>query len=169
MGTIENAGRRGSDARLGLAESYALIRGVQQRRGRAHTIADPACLRSLRPLVQRRRRPRKPPSALATQVSNHPRAARIGCLHGCGVALLVSNPAGNSSRDGGYGPDAPLQGWVIFMAGLCLLLAAVSITMVVRGLKRRTSRPPTHRPRREGGHLAGYPRTEPNAESTTDG
>lgn len=54
-----------------------------------------------------------------------------------GIAMLLSNPAGNSTTGDQYGPDAPLQGWVLAMALLAFALAGLSVVFALLVLWQR--------------------------------
>lgn len=66
--------------------------------------------------------------------------AGAGSFGALGVGLLVSNPAGTSTRDDAYGPDAPLQLWVIICSGLGFFVAAACLLGAAYGLWIRFTR-----------------------------
>ncbi len=56
-----------------------------------------------------------------------------------GIAMLLSNPAGNSTQGEQYGPDAPLQVWVVVVAFLLFALALFSIFFMLLFLWQRVT------------------------------
>ena len=74
------------------------------------------------------------------------KAPELMCLGGAvgfgvfGVAVLLSNPAGNSTSGDNYGPDAPLQPWVLFIGGACLVMSGLCLLMTLALLWKRWSR-----------------------------
>lgn len=69
---------------------------------------------------------------------------------GGGVAMLFSNPAGNSTRADAYGPEAPLQPWVVvvaigmFFAGACTALLLVFLLWQRLSGRRKHARSGPH-------------------------
>lgn len=79
-------------------------------------------------------------------VYKHPWTLPFLSFVGCSffaVVMLLTNPAGNSTSGDANGPSAPVQPWVVAVAGLLVvgaLLSLVLLVLVVVTIRRRSPR-----------------------------
>jgi hypothetical protein len=57
-----------------------------------------------------------------------------------GIAMVLANPADNSTQGDEYGPDVPLQAWVVVVAMLLWVSGLFSVALFGIGLRQRARR-----------------------------